>query len=204
MRFAKQPTAYQLSNHPGCVSLVHSFSQIWKVSCLLYIKHYTLNLKCSRVFQTSIYHFQYVHQLGTEKRKLILDISPKQKSCFQHTFQTDFSLFFPSVHWTHGSYQCHVSLFLCINPWKENCFYDFSELIWLTQHGWTCQAEVRSLRFQQYELRLEGPVLTFWFCHQFLQWLCKIHIISMYCHLLPTKQVNSACFFLSLSSQFIW
>lgn len=44
---------------------------------------------------SSIYHFQYVHQLCTEKRQLILDISPKQKSCFQHTFQTDFSLFSP-------------------------------------------------------------------------------------------------------------
>lgn len=60
--------------------------------------YYTLNLKCGRVLQTNIYHFQYVHQLGTEKRWLILDISPKQKSCFQHTFQLDFSLFFPSVH----------------------------------------------------------------------------------------------------------
>lgn len=38
MWFAKQPTAYQLSNHPGRVSLVHLFFQTWKVFCLLHIK----------------------------------------------------------------------------------------------------------------------------------------------------------------------
>lgn len=33
--------------------------------------------------------------LAPKKRKFILDKSPKKKFCFQHTFQTDFSLFSP-------------------------------------------------------------------------------------------------------------
>lgn len=160
MWFAKQPTAYQLPNHPGCVNLVRFFFQIWMAACLLYIK-----IECSGLLQTSIYHFQYVHQLGTEEMKVNFRYKPQAKIQLPHTFQTAFSLFFPSVYWAHRSYLCHVTLFLYISLWEETHFHDFSELMWLTQHGWTCHTEFMWLRFQHYALRLKGLVLTFWFCH---------------------------------------
>lgn len=107
-----------------------------------FLVYYTLNLKCSRVLQTSIYHFQYVYQLGTEKRKLILDISPKQKSCFQHTFQTDFSLFFPLC--ALNSWKLSVSRISLLihkpvgrDPFLWLQWADMIGTAWLNLQGWS-------------------------------------------------------------------
>lgn len=142
---------------------------------------YTLHSKDSRVPQTSIYHFQYTHQLGTKKRKLILDKSPKQKFCFQHTFQTDFSPFSRSVHGTQGSYGCHAPLSLHTRLWEGSRPPVW--LQWRTQQGWAGQAAAPWVRLEQHALRLEGLRSHSSFA---INWLCNHCTNLHYSYILPS------------------
>jgi len=85
-------------------SLLPTNSQIIQAGLVLPVRcfrserfcvYYTLNLKCSGVLETSIYCLQYIHQLGTGKRKLFsVEASSKNPASSTH-FRLTLAFFFP-------------------------------------------------------------------------------------------------------------